>query len=52
MKPHPGSMLSFGLILGYVGFMITYAEVTTASNNLLTSEAAVGLQEALSPMLE
>ena len=52
MKPHPGSKLSFGIDYGYVGFMIAYAEVIIAGNNLLTSEAAMGLQEALSPMLE
>ena len=52
MKPHPGSKPSFGIDYGYVVFMITYAEVTIADNNLLTIEAAMELQEALSPMLE
>ena len=52
MKPHPGSKLSCCINLGYDAFMTTYAEVTTAGNDLPASEAAMGLQEALSPMLE
>ena len=52
MKPHPGSKPSFGIDYGYVVFMIAYAEVIIEDNNLLTIEAAMELQEALSPMLE